>query len=314
MPVLHRWFNSHFWILFFVLFHLNGNAQIKKSYVKRYAHLLDSSADLLEMGRQKSVEKKGDTLIVKCFHPENILLISAFKGIPNSDDSLVLTGASEKWFSTGELASKIFYRNGLLHGEWIKYHPFSDQIGEKGRYRRNKKEGTWMVYYENGSKKVQEYFKSGQLHGTQSFFGDNGEIVFTVDYDEGSLLQRNVIDSLGYRRFKEFVLPVFGQCLGLGGSAAQNCSNRNLFSFLQANLSYPRESIRFNDQGTVEVTFIINELGGVQDVAILYGVSYHLDEKAKSIASELPNWKPGSVLREPKKVRYNLPIRFSFKE
>lgn len=310
MPVLHRWFNAPFWILFFVLFQLNGNAQIKKRFIKRYSHLLDNEAVILEIGRQKSVEKKGDTLIVKFIHPENRKLISTYSSIPNHEDSLVRTGYYRKWFVTGELAIQSHYENGELDGEWMRVNPFTFNISEKGVYSKGQKEGKWFQFHENGICSVENFYDYGKLIGTQSFFDDEGGLAFQELYDDGKFVKRNIFDTLGYRRTKEHFLPIFGDCSGLGGDAGTICSEENLMNYLKRKVYYPAESINFKDHGTVEVTFVINRNGEIEDPAILFGVSYHLDRTALWLVSMMPRWKPGTLLGKKEKVRYDLSINF----
>ncbi len=91
-----------------------------------------------------------------------------------------------------------------------------------------------------------------------------------------------------------------------GGEAA-------LMKYLGNNIKYPAIAKDAGIQGTVYVTFVINEKGEVKDAKVLRSIGGGTDEEAIRVVNAMPKWKPGKQRGKPVKVQYNLPIRFTLK-
>lgn len=83
-----------------------------------------------------------------------------------------------------------------------------------------------------------------------------------------------------------------------------------LYEFLESNKQYPEEAKRNNEHGRVIVTFVIEKDGTVTNPRILRGRTPSLDNEALRLVSIMPKWMPGTMCGEPKRVRFNLPIKF----
>lgn len=111
-------------------------------------------------------------------------------------------------------------------------------------------------------------------------------------------------DSLGAKR-KIFVFteqqPAFP-----GGEAA-------MMDFLKANIIYPQSEMKNGVWGTVFVTFVVGEDGGISEVREARGVKGGpgLTVEAIRVVKKMPRWTPGKVDGRPVAVQYNLPIRFA---
>jgi protein TonB len=91
-----------------------------------------------------------------------------------------------------------------------------------------------------------------------------------------------------------------------GGEAA-------LMKYLGKNIKYPAIAKDAGIQGTVYVTFVVNEEGAVKDVQVLRSIGGGCDEEAIRVVESMPKWKPGKQRGKSVKVQYNLPIRFTLK-
>ncbi len=91
-----------------------------------------------------------------------------------------------------------------------------------------------------------------------------------------------------------------------GGDAA-------LMKFLGNNIKYPAIAKDAGIQGTVYVTFVVNEQGEVRDAKVLRSIGGGCDEEAIRVVQSMPKWKPGKQRGKAVKVQYNLPIRFTLK-
>lgn len=91
-----------------------------------------------------------------------------------------------------------------------------------------------------------------------------------------------------------------------GGEAA-------LMKFLGNNIKYPAIAKDAGIQGTVFVTFVVDEDGNVKDVKVLRSIGGGCDEEAIRVVQSMPKWSPGKQRGKAVKVQYNLPIRFTLK-
>ncbi|PWT72251.1 MAG: hypothetical protein C5B59_16230 [Bacteroidetes bacterium] len=87
---------------------------------------------------------------------------------------------------------------------------------------------------------------------------------------------------------------------------------RALANYIENNLEYPQEAIDDNRQGTVRVTFVVDEKGKVSDPKLIENkkIGDGVDEEALRVVSRMPDWKPGQVRGKNVKARLELPITF----
>ncbi|MFT3936082.1 MAG: energy transducer TonB [Chitinophagaceae bacterium] len=89
-----------------------------------------------------------------------------------------------------------------------------------------------------------------------------------------------------------------------GGEAA-------LSKYVENNITYPQNAIDQNTEGTVNVSFVINEKGKViNPVATGKAAGNGLDEEAIKVVKQMPDWKPGIVKGKAVKTRLSLPVTF----
>jgi len=81
--------------------------------------------------------------------------------------------------------------------------------------------------------------------------------------------------------------------------------------FLTENIKYPQSAKEKKIQGTIYVTFVIDETGKVTDVRVLRGIGGGCDEEAIRVVELMPPWKPGKQSGKPVRVQFNMPIRFT---
>lgn len=80
--------------------------------------------------------------------------------------------------------------------------------------------------------------------------------------------------------------------------------------FMMDNLEYPQAARQAGVQGTVFVSFVIEQDGSVSNVEVLRGVGSGLDEEAVRVVKAMPRWIPGRQRGEDVRVQFNMPIRF----
>jgi protein TonB len=88
--------------------------------------------------------------------------------------------------------------------------------------------------------------------------------------------------------------------------------NEGLSSYVSDHVQYSQSAIDANTEGTVKVSFVVDEKGKVMDAHVVGGqkVGNGLDEEAVKAVSNMPSWKPGKVKGKNVKTRLELPISF----
>lgn len=94
-------------------------------------------------------------------------------------------------------------------------------------------------------------------------------------------------------------MPVFA-----GGEGA-------LFTYLQRSIVYPKKSLALGIEGTVYVSFIIDEKGAVKNPSISKGVTRDLNDVAIDVVSKMPRWTPARNKGKKVKIQYTLPVKFT---
>lgn len=86
-----------------------------------------------------------------------------------------------------------------------------------------------------------------------------------------------------------------------------------MYDFLGKNIRYPDRAKNIGITGTVYLSFVIDEFGGVRDVQIARGIGGGCDEEAARVVKSMKRWKPGKQAGRAVKVRYQLPIQFELR-
>ncbi|MEO6720236.1 MAG: energy transducer TonB [Ferruginibacter sp.] len=106
------------------------------------------------------------------------------------------------------------------------------------------------------------------------------------------------MDKEGYYKNTE-ILPAFP-----GGQKA-------LERFFEDNIVYPDAATENNAEGTVKLSFAVDENGKIYNpVATSTPIGYGIEEEAIRVFKKMPTWTPGRIKGKNVKTRYTLPIRF----
>lgn len=107
-------------------------------------------------------------------------------------------------------------------------------------------------------------------------------------------------------------MPYFMGCHDLDGdpAAKRDCSNQELVRFLSRYLVYPEVAKMTGVEGTVYVSFIVDETGRVLNPALLSDIGGGCGQAALDVIEEMPDWEPAMQGGHAVKVRLNLPIQF----
>jgi len=83
-----------------------------------------------------------------------------------------------------------------------------------------------------------------------------------------------------------------------------------LQKWIARSIKYPVIAQENGITGRVFVTFVVNKVGGVENVRVVRGVDPSLDKEAIRVINKMPKWKPGKQRGKPVKVSYTVPINF----
>ena len=97
---------------------------------------------------------------------------------------------------------------------------------------------------------------------------------------------------------KKMVLPQYP-----GGMA-------ECMKFLAKNIKYPKKARENGIQGRVILQFWVETDGSIDDIKIVKGVSWDLNDEAKRVVKKMPKFKPGTIGGEPTRMQFNMPIIF----
>ncbi len=81
--------------------------------------------------------------------------------------------------------------------------------------------------------------------------------------------------------------------------------------FISNNIRYPQEAVADDVEGTVQVTFVLDENGRVAKAeATSDNIGYGLEQEAIRVVKQMNGWKPGKVAGKNVKTRLSLPVVF----
>ncbi len=84
-----------------------------------------------------------------------------------------------------------------------------------------------------------------------------------------------------------------------------------LAQFMKDNIKYPKEALDNKKEGTVYVSFVVDETGKITNVRMLKRMAFGMDHEAMRVVNMMPNWVPGKQNGKPVAVQYTLPVKFS---
>jgi len=88
---------------------------------------------------------------------------------------------------------------------------------------------------------------------------------------------------------------------------------KGLMKFISDNIKYPDQAQANKAQGNVEVNFVIDRNGKVQNVSVQKAEDTSLDAEAIRVISSMPDWNPGMQSGKPVAVSFTIPIQFSIR-
>jgi len=101
-----------------------------------------------------------------------------------------LDGQVTSYYPGGEISEITEWRDGVKNGPWIQYF----ENGEKKTtcsYNSGLKDGPYLTFYPDGSTELEGSFTGDLFNGTWKYFNEEGELVLTLKYDNGKILNKD---------------------------------------------------------------------------------------------------------------------------
>ncbi len=94
-------------------------------------------------------------------------------------------------------------------------------------------------------------------------------------------------------------------------SPAYPGGDRALVNFFQNNIEYPQDAADNGVEGTVNISFLVDENGKISyPMTNPPRLGYGLEEEAMRVFNKMPKWTPGSLKGKNVKTRFTLPVTF----
>ncbi|WP_313156653.1 energy transducer TonB [Sphingobacterium multivorum] len=225
------------------------------------------------------------------------------RSLENFSETSELIDSAYYWYPSGKPELTVFYPSSLnKRGDRIAEDPIyvayfdslenktlSDGNGlirlreggdddvEEGRMVNNLRDGEWKGRADNETF-VETYKKGKLLKGSK--IKENGEL---INYDAKTY----------------FVQPEYP-----GGIY-------KLLTFIAKNYEYPKEAVKNGVNGLVEIDFVVDRDGHIEDIKVKSDLGFNTGEAGIRVVKMLKKWKPGIRRGEPVRVGYTLPIRLN---
>lgn len=198
-------------------------------------------------------------------------------------------GAHKKW-EKGKLKHIQYYKNGNLYKSCFDFY--------------NNNQPAYCKMYNNDNVVVKRlgWFQDGQ-QSYETIFKNGEEISVTKWLKNGCKMKTN------FQTNKTLYWDADGNTCD-GKEANFPGGEKKLYEYLNENINYPKIAKMLSEQGKVFVEFVVLEDGNIIDTKVIKGVSLELDNEAKRVVKNMPNWIPGQVCSNNIKQTYVLPISF----
>lgn len=88
-----------------------------------------------------------------------------------------------------------------------------------------------------------------------------------------------------------------------------------LRKFIERSIQYPEQALDNETEGTVRVSFAVDEQGKVYKPSVVSGrLGYGLEEEALRVVQQMPKWSPGQIKGKNVKTRFTLPITYQISD
>ena len=209
----------------------------------------------------------------------------------------------------------------IYDGRNIVYYE-NGSIKEETSYRNDEKTGLYKSYHINGTLEFEQFNVPGKKAKYITYISSAGTTL--LSNGDGMIPARSIKGEKCYSLIEDSVATGITNVDGVEQEGANQETQfylvdkmaqfkgglEGLARYLQLTVKYPREARKHGIQGTVYVTFIVDEHGTVRDWKVIKGVSADCDAAALNAVASMDDWIPAEYKGVPVKSRFVLPIIF----
>ncbi|GAC1533509.1 MAG: hypothetical protein NVS3B15_14170 [Sediminibacterium sp.] len=86
---------------------------------------------------------------------------------------------------------------------------------------------------------------------------------------------------------------------------------KELAKYIEDHIEYPENALDNDIQGTVKLTFAVDEAGKIYAPKVISPkLGYGLEEESLRVIRDMPKWSPGRIKGQNVKTRFTLPITY----
>lgn len=175
-------------------YHDNGNLQAKIYYSETsdsaVSEIYNLKGKLIASGNFVSEKKEG---LWKFFSGTRLVSESNFlQGIKH--------GLEKMYYESGEILEEIEWINNLKHGKYKAFFK-NGQPYMECMFKEGNRDGYCVGYFENGKMEMDAFYAGNKRDGDWKHFDQNGELLYTLKYYFGELLNPHVLDSIQGQAF-----------------------------------------------------------------------------------------------------------------
>ena len=160
--------------------------------------------------------------------------------------------------------------------------------------------GDYLEWYDNGQRMIECTYKNDQLDGEYKLYNSDGSLARFELWENGVWKQGEIYDAEGKHIEKCAYLsePSFK-----GGIVAY-------YKFIMRKLDEKHVTDRYDKLRRVQVGFVVNEQGGLEDINIINSQLPDFEKQLIDIFREMPDWNPAYSNGKPVRMHFTMNFRF----
>jgi TonB family protein len=262
-------------------------------------------------------ETFGDTTYYY-YSPKKVLIGKTFKGQK--------TG---KWvWNTNTIKATTFFKDGLPVGTHTSFYPNGKIMAIKSFDSLGQKQGLHTLLYKNGDTASLASYKEGLPEGTHTTFHQNGKAKSIKSFDSfGEKDGPHVVffengDTAYYQIFVDGAEEEPNESFYPNSDQQDSYSDwpkkaefiggdKRLQLFIDTHIKYPVKALKEDKQGVVQVIFVVNTIGEIENLETLGNPDgYLMLEAMRVIKSTSLLWQPTMQDGFPVSMRFKIPVKF----
>lgn len=104
-------------------------------------------------------------------------------------------GVSRKYYPSGEIFSETEWKNGKKEGKYEAFYKRGEPYMQC-KYSNNMRNGLCLVRFKNGRIEMEANYLNNLRDGEWKFYNEEGDLLYTLQYDKGKLLNPEIRDSI----------------------------------------------------------------------------------------------------------------------